>query len=80
MELNMFDRTILGLLTDWKNKTNRKPLILRGARQELIAQNMYDNKKTTFWSRENNNHQNYCWINQRFRRRLQIQRFYDARK
>ena len=56
MELNMFDRTILGLLTDWKNKTNRKPLILRGARQELIAQNMYDNKKTTFWSRENNNH------------------------
>lgn len=29
----MYKRTILSKLTEWKNKKNRKPLILRGARQ-----------------------------------------------
>ena len=29
----MFDRTIIKDLEKWANKTNRKPLVLRGARQ-----------------------------------------------
>jgi penicillin-binding protein-related factor A (putative recombinase) len=48
----MFPREFLLKFEQWARSKDRKPLVVRGARQELIAMQTNTRKKQCFWVRE----------------------------